>query len=455
MIYQHAESAWLSGTTRFWASISGLSSEGRYVCFHHSEHGDSRHPAVRVCDLDGETVAELWDGPGLGLSAGAWSPVAGEARIIVHHEREGTRRPLIWAPERNETTQVPMDLPGEVEASWYPDGGALLLEHDHAGRIELLRYEISGGSITNLGVAPGMAAPAAVRPDGEVWYLWTDASTSWQVRRTDGTVVFSPPGDPAPSGVPYQDLRVGSVPAFVAEPAAARPHPTILLIHGGPHAHDGDQFHPWLQAWVDHGFACVLVNYRGSSGYGRAWRDAITGNPGLTELEDIAAVAERVVGDGIADPSRLVLAGESWGGYLTLLGLGIQPARWSLGIAAVPVADYIAAYEDEMEPLKAFDRALFGGVSPSDNAELYRLRSPITYVEQVEVPLLVLVGENDPRCPAPQIDNYLDRLQALGKPHEVLRFDAGHTSKKMDEQIRQTERMIGFAARHLGTQPPQ
>jgi dipeptidyl aminopeptidase/acylaminoacyl peptidase len=453
LIYQHAETAWLSGVPRWWAAISGLSSDGRHVCFHHSEHGDSRHPAVRVCDLTGQRVAELWDGPDLGLSAAAWSPVPDDTRLIVHHERDGKRRPLIWAPLTDGTVDLPLDLPGEVEASWYPDATALLLEHDYAGRIELLRYDIGTAATTDLGVARGIAGPAAVRPDGEVWYVWTDATANREIRCSSGGAVFALPGEPAPRGVAYADLRAGPVPAFLAEPDAARPHPTIVLIHGGPDSHDGDEFYPELQAWVDHGFACVMVNYRGSTGYGREWRDAITGNPGFTELEDIVAVANLAVTDGIADPNRLVLAGGSWGGYLTLLGLGIDPGRWSLGIAAVPVADYVAAYEDEMEPLKAYDRALFGA-SPAENPELYRARSPITYVEQVDVPLFVLVGENDPRCPARQIDNYLERLRTLGKTHEVMRFDAGHGSRKIDEQIRQTERMIYFAARHLGTPGP-
>ena len=116
----------------------------------------------------------------------------------------------------------------------------------------------------------------------------------------------------------------------------------------------------------------MLVNYRGSTGYGREWRDALTGNPGLTELEDIAAVRERVRGrrhrrSAIAWSS----AAASWGGYLTLLGLGMQPERWALGVAGVPVADYVAAYEDEMEPLKAYDRALFGA-SPEEDPERLR-----------------------------------------------------------------------------------
>jgi dipeptidyl aminopeptidase/acylaminoacyl peptidase len=107
-----------------------------------------------------------------------------------------------------------------------------------------------------------------------------------------------------------------------------------------------------------------------------------------------------------------------------------------------------------MEPLKAYDRALFGA-APEDDPERYRLRSPISYVERVRVPVLVLAGENDPRCPIRQIDNYLARLAELGKPHEVLRYEAGHGSQRTDERIRHTEAMLAFVARNLGTPPPQ
>jgi dipeptidyl aminopeptidase/acylaminoacyl peptidase len=269
------------------------------------------------------------------------------------------------------------------------------------------------------------------------------------VRSTDG-LVLRPPGSPAPAGVSYQAREVEGVPTFLAEPRdRPRPHPTIFQVHGGPTSHDSDSFSPRVQAWVDHGFAVVLVNYRGSTGYGRAWRDALEGNPGLTELEDVARVRAWVVAAGVADPARLILSGNSWGGYVTLLGLGTQPDDWSLGIAGVPVADYVAAYEDEMEPLKAFDRAIFGG-APEEVPERYAERSPISYVERVRVPLMVLAGENDPRCPIRQIDNYLARLRALGRPHEVYRYQAGHGSLVVEESIRQVEAQLAFALRELG-----
>ena len=102
----------------------------------------------------------------------------------------------------------------------------------------------------------------------------------------------------------------------------------------------------------------------------------------------------------------------------------------------MPVADYLTAYADEMEQLRAFDRALFGG-SPADRPDAYRASSPLTYVDAVTAPVLVLAGENDPRCPIRQVDNYLDALAARGGPtYEVSRFDAGHGSLVVEETMR-------------------
>jgi len=446
-IYSNDQESWLGG----------LSANERLLCFHHAEHGDTRHPALRVVSLDGTRIGDLWDGPGLGLESAGFSWAADDERVLVSHEREDFHRPMLWWPRDGRTRTFQLDLPGEIEASWYPDGRALLLVHEHAGRSSLYRLELEPERLVELPMALGTVSAAAARPDGAVWYLWSDAQTPPEIRSltADGRaadVVLRAPGETSPGGVRYRDLHAGNVPAFIAEPATPRPQPTIFVIHGGPEAHDRDSFSPLVQAWVDHGFAVVLVNYRGSTGYGRSWRDALTGNPGLTELADIAAVYDRVVAEGIAQPGRVVLSGNSWGGYLTLLGLSLQADRWALGVAGVPVADYVAAYEDEMDPLKAYDRALFGA-SPEEDPALYVERSPLTFIENVSVPVMILAGANDPRCPIRQIDNYLERLAALGKPHEVLRFDAGHGSQRTDERIRQVAAQLDFVARHLGTTP--
>ncbi|MFC7328001.1 prolyl oligopeptidase family serine peptidase [Marinactinospora rubrisoli] len=447
-VYQHRQEGWLAA----------LSRDESLFAIAHSEHGDSRHMAVRVLRLgpggDGATVADLWDGPRLGLAPVAFAPH--DHRLLVLHERRGRTEPLIWDPVTGTERDIPLDLPGELSASWYPDGRSLLICQDHQARSQLYRYDLATGDLVSLEIPRGLVAAAAARPDGTVEYAWSSSARPPVIRDTAGAVVRTPPGAAAPASVPVTDATVpgrgGDIHALVSTPeGGAAPYPTVFVVHGGPQAQDFDSFAPDVAAWVDHGFAVVRVNYRGSTGYGSAWRDALEGRVGLTELEDIKAVRDWAVHTGLADPDRLVLEGGSWGGYLTLLGLGLYPGDWAAGIAAVPVADYVAAYQDEMEALRAFDRSLFGG-SPDEVPERYRQSSPISYVEQVAAPVLILAGENDPRCPIRQIDNYVARLAELGKPHEVYRFDAGHGSYVVEERIRHMAAELDFALRNTGVQ---
>ena len=347
-----------------------------------------------------------------------------------------------------------MDLPGDLTAAYSVDGSHLVVVSEARGRATLHRMTFDG-EVTDLGPAEGTIADFTPRPDGTVEYRWSSSAMPAVVRSTDGSVVLAAPGPPAPPSVPVEDVFVdgpgGTVHALVARPAGPGPFPTVFLVHGGPTWHDSDTFAADRAAYVDLGCAVVHGNYRGSTGYGAAWRDAIEGRPGLTELEDVAAVREWAVSSGLA--STCVIAGGSWGGYLTLLALGTQPDAWACGVAAVPVADYVAAYEDEMEPLRAFDRSLFGG-SPQDVPEVYERCSPLTYVADVTAPVLVLAGANDPRCPIRQIDNWLEAARALDKQVEVYRYDAGHGSLVVEERLRQMRAELAFVARHVGLAPP-
>lgn len=457
LLYEHVEEAY----------VGDLSRDEQLVVLAHSEHGDSRHPALRVLRLadQPETLADLWDGAGKGLHPAGFSPVSGDPRLLVVHERHGTPALLVWDPVAGTQTEVPIDAPGEVaDADWWADGRSVLVALDHEARTTLVRVDLESGTTTPVGPRDGTVTSAAVRDDGQIWATWSSAAHPSTVRVVpsdgpgEGQVLLRAPGTAAPGSVPVEDVWVdgpgGRIHALLRRPAdVTGPLPVVVEVHGGPTHHDVDAFRAYASAWVDHGYAVVQVNYRGSTGYGSAWRDAIEQRVGHVELEDVGAVRDHLVAAGVADPERIVLAGASWGGFLTLLGLGTYPDAWSLGIAGVPVADYAAAFEDEMEGLKAFDRALFGG-SPDEVPEKYADSSPLTYVEQVRVPVLVLAGENDPRCPIRQIENYVARLDELGRPYEVYRYDAGHGSLVDDERVKQMRLELDFAARHLGTTPP-
>ncbi|MFI6557897.1 prolyl oligopeptidase family serine peptidase [Streptomyces griseus] len=447
-IYRHRESA----------GVGDLSHDGTLIALEHTEHGDAMHSALRVVRQDGSTVAELDDTEGgtkeLGLAVLGFAPIAGDTRLLVGHQRRGRWEPMIWDPVTGTETALAVDLPGDVGAEWYPDGSALLIEHSFEARGELWRYEPGAPEPVRVETPAGTVSGATARPDGTVEYLWSSAAQPPVVRSTSGAVVLDPPGPKAPPSVPVEDAWVegpgGRIHALVQKPATGEgPFPTIFEIHGGPTWHDSDAFASGPAAWVDHGFAVVRVNYRGSTGYGRAWTDALKHRVGLIELEDIAAVREWSVASGLADPERLVLAGGSWGGYLTLLGLGTQPDSWTLGLAAVPVADYVTAYHDEMEALKAMDRTLLGG-TPEEVPERFEASSPLTYVDAVRAPLYISAGVNDPRCPIRQVENYVDRLAARGAVHEVYRYDAGHGSLVVEERIKQVRLELEFALKHLG-----
>ncbi|MEU3374496.1 prolyl oligopeptidase family serine peptidase [Streptomyces sp. NPDC006660] len=445
-IYRHRESA----------GVGDLSHDGTLIALEHTEHGDAMHSALRVTRLDGTPVAELDDTKGgteeLGLEVLGFAPLAGDSRLLVAHQRRGRWEPMIWDVASGEQTDLALDLPGDVSAEWYPDGSGLLVVHSFEARSGLFRFDLATRQLIEIDTPAGTVSGATARPDGTVEYLWSSAARPSEVRSTTGEVVLDPPGFKAPGSVPVRDVWVegpgGRVHALVQRPEGEGPFPTLFEIHGGPTWHDSDAFAAGPAAWVDHGYAVVRVNYRGSTGYGRQWTDALKHRVGLIELEDIAAVREWAVSSGLADPARLVLAGGSWGGYLTLLGLGTQPDAWALGLAAVPVADYVTAYHDEMEALKAMDRTLLGG-TPEEVPDRFRASSPLTYVDAVTAPVYISAGVNDPRCPIRQVENYVKRLAARGAVYEVYRYDAGHGSLVVEERVKQVRQELDFAARHL------
>jgi len=433
----------------------GLSADGSLLCLEHAEHGDLIHPALRVVDArSGQSVAELLD-EGMSLASKCWSPVVGDQRLAFVHERAGDDRPGIWNLATGERKDLALELDGAVTVhDWWPDGSALLLGQRFEGRDRLLRYELETGTLDAVWSEPGVVMKARVRPGGQVWLIHETGDQPRRIVDAEGREVLSLEGEEAPRGRPYESWHFANphgqeVHGFYVSPAGGGPFPTLMFVHGGPTWLDLDRWQPEVQSYVDAGFAVGMVNYRGSIGYGREWRDTLIGNIGGPELEDVNAGLQDLVERGIADPARAVVGGHSWGGYVTLLELGKHPDLWLCGVAGVPVGDYAAGYEDLSPLLQAYDRALLGGHEPKDVPELMGDRNPINFADNVRAPVLFLIGENDSRCPLRQAMLYVERLEARDHPHEVYLFSTGHGSFDVDERVRQARAILGFFGRHV------
>jgi dipeptidyl aminopeptidase/acylaminoacyl peptidase len=454
-IWRSTESIQIGGSERGGFVRGGLSADGSLLCLEHGEHGDLIHPALRVMDpRTGGTVGEQVD-EGMSLSAWCWSPVPGDQRLAIVHEREGDERPAIWDLGTGERTDLRLDLDGIVVVEdWWPDGSSLLLVNLYEGRGRQIRYDLRTGVLTPIPTPQGIVAKARVRPDGRVWTLHHQGHRQPVVIDDTGAEVLRAEGDRAPAGRPYTSWHFTNphgqrVHGFHVTPRdSGGPFPVVMYVHGGPTWLDMDVWEPDVQALAEAGFAVGLVNYRGSIGYGREWRDTLIGNIGGPELEDVNAGLADLVARGIADPKRAVIAGWSWGGYVTLLELGKHPDLWLCGVAGVPVGDYEAGYEDLSPMLQAYDRALLGA-PPSERPELMRDRNPINFVDNVRAPVLFIAGENDTRCPIRQVMLYVDQLKARAHPHEVYLFSTGHASFDIGEKVRQWRAILDFLARHV------
>ena len=430
---------------------AGLSADGNMLCLVHGEHGDLMHPALRVIDpRSGAVIGEQLD-EGKSLAASAWSPVAGDQRLAVLHERTGEDAPAIWDLTTGSWTDLSTGLEGPVGiADWWPDATAVLLRHEFEGRHHLYRYDLEDGTLTRVEHPPGQISGAAVRPDGAVWFRHSSGDRAARILDDRGTEVLAPEGDRAPAGRAYvswrfDNLHGQSVHGFYVAPEGPGPFPILVHPHGGPTWLDEDRWSPEVQAYVDLGFAVAMVNYRGSTGYGAAWRDTLVGDIGGPELEDLNAGLADLVGRGIADPDRAAIGGWSWGGYLTLMELGKHPELWRSGVAGVPVGDYVMSYDDMSPSLQAYDRALLG--EPKDVPDLMRDRNPINFADRVTAPVLFIIGENDSRCPLRQAMAYVDKLAERGHPHEVYRFPTGHSSFDIDEDVQQVRTVLAFLER--------
>lgn len=236
----------------------------------------------------------------------------------------------------------------------------------------------------------------------------------------------------------------------VAAPDGTRP-PLVLVSHGGPTSNTVSRFSPSVQFFTTRGFAVADVDYGGSTGYGREYRDRLRGQWGIVDLEDCTNAARWLAWRGSVDGTRMAIRGGSAGGYTTLCALCFTDV-FSAGASYFGVGDLEALARDTH---KFESRYLDLIVAPYPaEVDVYRHRSPIHYANRITAPVLVLQGADDKVVPQAQADELVAALRASGVPHAYLLFEGeGHGFRRAENIRRSLEAELSFYGQVFGFSP--
>ena len=352
---------------------------------------------------------------------------AGDGSIVCAVNRRGA-----WSLNRldpDADVLTPFDLPaGEMGRSDLAMSGgvAVVIAGDARRPLSLLRVDLRDGSWETLRRSSTVAvSDDYISPAQTVEFTSTDGRPAY--------ALYYAPRNPA-----YQ-APVGQLP------------PLLTLSHGGPTGAASGALDLSIQYWTSRGFAVIDVNYGGSVGYGRAYRQLLNGNWGIVDLDDCANAALHLVRQGLADGARLAIRGGSAGGYTTLAALTFRNV-FAAGASYYGVSDLAALVADTH---KFESRYLDRLVAPyPEGADTYRRRSPIHHTDGLSCPIILLQGQEDRIVPPNQAELMFDAVRGKGLPCAYLPFEGEQHGFRRAENIKRAlEAELYFYSRVFGFEP--
>ncbi len=339
------------------------------------------------------------------LDDGAWT--------LALHEIDGTPR-------------CPVDLPAlaMLSAHWSPSAHHLVVSGSSP---------IEPGAIYTIDVSTGEATLLVSAAAG--------LAPSVRARLTQ----------PSTHRVPARDGE--QIPCFMyAGASVAGDHgASVVHIHGGPEGASLRTWHPVVQALAASGFTVLVPNVRGSTGYGKRWYSLDDVELRLDSVRDLADLHAWLPVHGL-DPDRAALWGGSYGGYMVLAGVSMQPGLWAAGVDIVGMSSLVTFLENTSAYRRAYREREYGSLK--QHRVVLELASPITYLDQIVAPLIVIHGANDPRVPVSEAQQIQAALTDLGVPCEMRIYeDEGHGLAKRVNKLDAYPAAIAFLQRHLSAQP--
>lgn len=259
---------------------------------------------------------------------------------------------------------------------------------------------------------------------------------------------------PAPVERDFDGVHAVVYPPWNADftaPADELP-PYVVFVHGGPTSHTGPMQSRTIVYYTSRGIGVVDVNYGGSTGYGRPYRNRLRGQWGVVDVDDVVTVVRGLAAAGLADPARLAIEGGSAGGWTVLSALTNSDV-FACGVSRYGVADLVALLQGTHDFESQYLQGLVGPYP--QRADLYAERAPINHVDRIDCPVLLLQGLDDKVVPPAQSQAFRDALAARHIPHAYLEFAGeGHGFRGRETIIAAREATLSFYGQVLGFDPP-
>jgi len=259
--------------------------------------------------------------------------------------------------------------------------------------------------------------------------------------------------------VRYESFDGMEIPAIFYRPkmaSADNPAPAMVWVHGGPGGQSRLGYSALIQYLVNHGYAILAVNNRGSSGYGKTFFAADDQKHGEDDLQDVVEGKEYLTSLNYIDPQRIGIIGGSYGGYMTLAALAFEPEVFEVGVDIFGVSNWLRTLKSIPAWWGAARESLYNemGNPETDSTMLYN-KSPLFFADQIQKPLMVLQGANDPRVLKVESDEIVEEVRQNDVPVEYVVFDdEGHGFRKKENEIEGYEAILKFLDQHLKQDEP-
>ncbi len=425
-----------------------------------------------IVDVDSAAVRRLTETKN-NEYAPVWSP---DGKTIAY---SGLKRPITSSETNMEDTHVwtidavtgaRHELGATIDnrqgrPQWSPDGRWLYFTVQSRGSARLHRLPVGGGAAEL--VVPdertrGQVGSFAIAKDGTVAYALTTPARPAEllVSGPRGNATLTTLSDDVLGGKTVAEVEAFSFPverglqaeAFLTKPAKVDPaarHPMIVMIHGGPHGQQGPAFNHRAQVYAAHGYAALMVNYRGSTGYGQAFSNAIARDQNGAEARDVlAGVDAALARHRWIDPDRLGVEGQSYGGQLSNW-LVTQTPRFAAAVPAASISNlvshnYMSVYHDYLEQ-EYGGKPHTGGI-----IEMLWERSAIRFANRVKTPVMFIHGDNDQLVNPAEIEQFYIALKDVGVETIMVRYPReGHGMRETKHIADTIERSIAWYERHF------